>query len=152
MRATVPLDAYKAMVGHEAGVSDWILVDQAKIDAFAAVTGDHQFIHVDPVAAAQTPFGTTIAHGYLTLSLLSVMGYEGMPAIDGAKMGVNYGMNKLRFMAPVKSGSRIRGRFSLAALDQRTDGGWQSTVAVTVEIEGETKPALVAEWLTLVYL
>jgi len=152
MRATVSLDDYKAMVGHEAGASDWILVDQAKIDAFAEVTGDHQFIHVDPVAAANTPFGTTIAHGYLTLSLLSVMGYEGMPALEGAKMGVNYGMNKLRFMAPVKSGKRIRGRFSLAALDQRPDGGWQSTVAVTVEIEGETKPALVAEWLTLVYL
>lgn len=152
MRAALPMAEYRAKIGSELGVSDWILVDQAKIDAFAEVTGDHQFIHVDPEAAAKTPFGTTIAHGYLTLSLLSVMAYSAMPAIEGAKMGVNYGMNKLRFMAPVKSGKRIRGRFSLAGVEQRKDGSYQSTVAVTVEIDGETKPALVAEWLTLVYL
>lgn len=152
MRAALPMAEYQARIGTELGVSDWITVDQAKIDAFAAVTGDHQFIHVDPEAAAKTPFGTTIAHGYLTLSLLSVMAYGAMPGIEGAKMGVNYGMNKLRFMAPVKSGKRIRGRFTLAAVDQRPDGSFQSTVSVTVEIDGETKPALVAEWLTLVYL
>ena len=152
MRAAVPLADYLAMVGTEVGVSDWVLVDQAKIDAFAEVTGDHQFIHVDPVAAAKTPFGTTIAHGYLTLSLCSVFAYGAMPSIEGAKMGVNYGHNKVRFMAPVKSGKRVRGRFTLTDVEQRKDGAYQSTVAVTVEIEGETKPALVAEWLTLVYL
>ena len=152
MRASLPMADYQAMIGTEVGVSDWILIDQAKIDAFAEVTGDHQFIHVDPAAAAKTPFGTTIAHGYLTLSLLSVMAYGAMPGIEGAKMGVNYGMNKLRFMAPVKSGKRIRARFTLDGVEQRKDGSYQSTVTVTVEIEGEAKPALIAEWLTLVYL
>jgi len=152
MRRTLPLDDYRALIGTEVGVSDWILVDQARIDAFAAVTEDYQFIHVDPVAAAQTPFGTTIAHGYLTLSLCSAFGYQAMPAIEGARMGVNYGLNKVRFMAPVKSGRRVRGHFTLSAIDARSDGGYQSTVQVIVEIDGETKPALAAEWLTLTYL
>jgi acyl dehydratase len=152
MGKAVSLDDYRAMVGSEVGVSDWILVDQAKIDAFAEVTGDHQFIHVNPELAAQTPFGTTIAHGYLTLSLTSVMAYGVMPGIIGTKMGVNYGLNKVRFMAPVKSGRRVRGRFVLADVTQRPDGGMQTTTNVTVEIEGETKPALAAEWITLQYL
>ncbi len=152
MRDALPIDDYRALVGTEVGVSDWVLVDQARIDAFAECTGDHQFIHVDPVAAAKTPFGTTIAHGYLTLSLIPMMTYASVPRIDGAKMGVNYGMNKLRFMAPVKSGKRVRGRFSLVAVDQRPDGSYQSTVAVTVEIEGETKPALIGETVSLIYL
>ena len=152
MRASLPIAEYRAKAGTEVGVSDWVLVDQARIDAFAECTGDHQFIHVDPVAAARTPFGTTIAHGYLTLSLIPMMTYASVPGIEGAKMGVNYGMNKLRFMAPVKSGKRVRGRFSLVAVDARPDGSWQSTVAVTVEIEGETKPALVGESVSLVYL
>ncbi len=152
MRATMPLDDYRALVGSEVGISDWVLVDQAKINAFAEVTGDHQFIHVDPVKAAQTPFGTTIAHGYLTLSLCSVFAYGAMPSVAGVKMGVNYGLNKVRFMAPVKSGKRVRGRFTLTDVTQRPDTAWQSTVNVTVEIEGETKPALAAEWLTLVYM
>ena len=102
--------------------------------------------------AKLTPFGTTIAHGYLTLSLCSVFAYGAMPSVDGVKMGVNYGLNKVRFMAPVKSGKRVRGRFTLTDVTQRPDTAWQSTVNVTVEIEGETKPALAAEWLTLVYL
>jgi acyl dehydratase len=152
MGKAVSLDDYRAMVGSEVGVSDWILVDQARIDAFAEVTGDHQFIHVNPELAAQTPFGTTIAHGYLTLSLTSVMAYGVMPGIIGTKMGVNYGLNKVRFMAPVKSGRRVRGRFVLADVTQRPDGGMQTTTNVTVEIEGETKPALAAEWITLQYL
>ena len=152
MRASLPIAEYRAKAGTEVGVSDWVLVDQARIDAFAECTGDHQFIHVDPVAAARTPFGTTIAHGYLTLSLIPMMTYASVPGIEGAKMGVNYGMNKLRFMAPVKSGKRVRGRFTLVAVDARPDGSWQSTVAVTVEIEGETKPALVGESVSLVYL
>lgn len=151
-RTALPVAEYRAKVGTEVGVSDWVLVDQARIDAFAECTGDHQFIHVDPVAAAKTPFGTTIAHGYLTLSLIPMMTYASVPGIEGAKMGVNYGMNKLRFMAPVKSGKRVRGRFSLVAVDARPDGSMQSTVAVTVEIEGETKPALVGESVSLVYL
>jgi acyl dehydratase len=146
------LDEYRATVGTEVGVSDWIEVPQSKIDAFAEVTGDHQFIHVNPELAAQTPFGTTIAHGYLTLSLLSVMAYGALPGIKGTRMGVNYGLNKVRFMAPVKSGKRVRGRFTVADVQQRPDGAWQTTVAVTVDIEGETKPALAAEWITLAYV
>jgi len=145
-------DDYQAQVGQEVGVSDWITVDQARIDAFAECTADHQFIHVDPVKAAATPFGTTIAHGYLTLSLLSAMAYDAMPGIEGTKMGVNYGLNKVRFMAPVKSGKRIRGRFKLVDLTERQPGALQSTVEVSVEIDGETKPALIAEWLTLAYV
>jgi len=152
MRAAMPIDDYRAHVGQEVGVSDWVLVDQARIDAFAECTGDHQFIHVDPVRAAATPFGTTIAHGYLTLSLIPMMTYASVPGIEGAKMGVNYGMNKLRFMAPVRSGKRVRGRFVLNAVDQRPDGSWQSTVGVTVEIEDEPKPALVGESVSLIYL
>ncbi|GGE12272.1 nodulation protein NodN [Polymorphobacter glacialis] len=152
MAKALPLDDYRALVGTEVGVSDWILVDQAKIDAFAEVTGDHQFIHVNPELAKQTPFGTTIAHGYLTLSLCSVFAYSAMPGIQGTKMGVNYGLNKVRFMAPVKSGSKVRGRFTLADVTQRPDGAWQTTTNVMVEIDGETKPALAAEWITLQYL
>lgn len=145
-------DDYRGQVGQELGVSDWILVDQARIDAFAECTGDHQFIHVDPEKAKATPFGTTIAHGYLTLSLLSQMAYGAMPGIEGTKMGVNYGLNKVRFMAPVKSGRRIRGRFKLADVSERSAGVLQSTVEVTVEIDGEDKPALIAEWVTLAYV
>ncbi len=151
-RQPIPLDDYRARVGSEVGVSDWILVDQAKIDAFAEVTGDHQFIHVDPEKAKATPFGTTIAHGYLTLSLCSVFAYGAMPGIEGARMGLNYGLNKVRFMTPVRSGSKVRGRFTLAEVTQRPDGAWQTTTNVTVEIDGETKPALAAEWITLTYL
>lgn len=152
MRDALPIDDYRALAGTEVGVSDWVLVDQARIDAFAECTGDDQFIHVDPVAAAHTPFGTTIAHGYLTLSLIPAMTYASVPRIDGATMGVNYGMNRLRFMAPVRSGKRVRGRFTLVAVDPRPDGSYQSTVAVTVEIEGETKPALIGETVSLIYL
>jgi acyl dehydratase len=151
-KKSVTIDEYRGMMGSELGASDWILVDQARIDAFAECTGDHQFIHVNPELAKQTPFGTTIAHGYLTLSLCAVMAYGVMPGITGTKMGVNYGLNKVRFMAPVKSGSNVRGRFHLVDVTQRPDGAWQSTVNVTVEIEGETKPALAAEWITLQYL
>ncbi len=143
---------YQAQVGQEIGVSDWMLVDQARIDAFAECTDDRQFIHIDPAKAAATPFGTTIAHGYLTLSLLSAMAYDAMPGIEGAKMGVNYGLNKVRFMAPVKSGKRIRGRFKMLDVSERSPGVMQSTVEVSVEIEDEAKPALIAEWVTLSYV
>ncbi|GAB2184765.1 MaoC family dehydratase [Roseibium sp. LAB1] len=142
----------ETLVGTEVGVSSWHLIDQARIDAFAEVTQDHQFIHVDPALAADTPFGGTIAHGFLTLSLLSAMGIEAQPKIKGATMGINYGFEKVRFLAPVKVGSRVRGRFVLARLtrpkSQEVDIVWQSTV----EIEGSKRPALVAEWLNRFYL
>ena len=152
MSRALPVDEYLALKGTELGVSEWIEVDQARIDAFAEVTGDHQFIHVNPDMAKQTPFGTTIAHGYLTLSLLSRMAYDVMPGIQGAKMGVNYGLNALRFLAPVKSGKRVRGAFRMVDVTERSPGVFQSTVEVQVEIEGEDKPALAAEWVTLAYI
>ncbi|MGR3701143.1 MAG: MaoC family dehydratase [Paracoccaceae bacterium] len=147
---TVSRAAFAAMIGTEIGVSDWFTISQAQIDAFADCTHDHQYIHVDPAAAAQSPFGGTIAHGFLTLSLLSAMAYQ-MPAIEGAVMGVNYGFNKIRFVSPVRSGARIRGRFTLAELTQIRPGEVQFMMNVTVEIEGQDKPALVAEWLSRRY-
>ena len=147
---TVSRAAFEAMIGTEIGVSDWFTISQAQIDAFADCTHDHQYIHIDPEAAAQTPFGGTIAHGFLTLSLLSAMAYQ-MPSIEGAVMGVNYGFNKIRFVSPVRSGARIRGRFTLAELTQIRPGEVQFIMNVTVEIEGQDKPALVAEWLSRRY-
>ena len=146
------IEEIKLKVGREIGVSDWILVDQARIDTFAVVTEDRQFIHVDPEAAAKTPFGGTVAHGFLTLSLLSRMAADAFLVPDGVKMGVNYGFEKVRFMAPVRSGKRIRGRFTLARLDEKRPGQWQFTHQVTVEIAGEEKPALVADWIGLIFL
>lgn len=143
---------YLALKGKDLGTSEWILVDQGRIDRFAETTEDHQFIHVDPQAAKATPFGTTIAHGYLTLSLLSKMAYEVMPGIQDTKMGVNYGLNSVRFLAPVKSGRRVRGHFTMKDVNERSAGVVQSTVEVKVEIEGEEKPALAAEWVTLAYV
>jgi acyl dehydratase len=139
-------------VGQEVGVSDWIMIDQARIDAFADVTEDPQFIHVDPEAAARTPFGGTVAHGFLTLSLLSRMAADAMLRPGDVKMGVNYGFEKVRFMAPVRSGKRVRGRFTLQRLDEKRPGQWQFTHQVTVEIEGEDKPALVADWIGLIFV
>jgi acyl dehydratase len=148
----LPIAEYLALNGSDLGVSRWIEVDQGRIDRFAEVTGDHQFIHVNPELAAQTPFGTTIAHGYLTLSLLPAMAYEVLPGIEGTKMGVNYGLNSLRFLAPVKSGGKVRGHFRMADVSERAPGVIQTTVEVKVEIEGEAKPALAAEWVTLAYI
>lgn len=148
----ITLDAYQAMVGKEIGVSSWHLLDQPRIDTYADVIEDHQFIHVDPERAKkETAFGTTIAHGFLTMSLLSIMSYEVMPVIAGTTMGINYGFDKLRFISPVRSGKRVRGRFMLAEAKLRKAGELQSRTSVTVEIEGEDKPALVAEWLGLIY-
>lgn len=148
----ITLEAYQAMVGKEIGVSSWHLIDQPRIDTYADVTEDHQFIHVDPERAkTETAFGTTIAHGFLTMSMMSVMSYEVMPAIAGTTVGVNYGFDKLRFISPVRSGRRVRGRFVLAEAKLRKAGELQSRTNVTVEIEGEDKPALVAEWLGLIY-
>ena len=148
----ISLDAYQKMVGHEVGVSSWHVVDQKRIDVYADVIEDHQFIHVDPARAkAETAFGTTIAHGFLTMSLMSIMSYEVMPVIEGTTMGVNYGFDKLRFISPVRSGSRVRGRFTLAEATLRKPKELQSRTNVTVEIEGEEKPALVADWIGLIY-
>ena len=140
-----------AKVGTEVGVSDWILVDQARIDAFAAVTDDHQFIHVDPEAAARTPFGGTIAHGFLTLSLLSRMAADAMLRPETIRMGVNYGFEKVRFLAPVRSGKRVRGRFRLARFEEKRAGQYQFVHEVSVEIENEDKPALIADWIGLIF-
>lgn len=131
-------------VGAEFGPSSWIDVPQEKIQAFADATGDHQFIHVDPERAAQTPFGGTIAHGYLTLSLLPAMSYEVIPHEEGDGMGLNYGLNRVRFPAPVPSGSRVRGSFRVDTLDEQ-DWGRQVTMTATVEREGGHKPVCVAE-------
>jgi acyl dehydratase len=148
----ITLEAYQKMVGHEVGVSSWHSVDQSRIDVFADAIEDHQFIHVDPERARrETSFGTTIAHGFLTMSLLSIMSYEVMPAVAGATMGVNYGFDKLRFISPVRSGSRVRGRFSLAEARLRKPNELLSRTNVSVEIEGEEKPALVADWIGLIY-
>jgi acyl dehydratase len=148
----ITLEAYQAMVGKEVGVSSWHLIDQPRIDTYADVIEDHQFIHVDPERAKrETAFGTTIAHGFLTMSLMSIMSYEVMPVIAGTTMGVNYGFDKLRFISPVRSGKRVRGRFVLAEAKLRKPTELQSRTNVTVEIEGEDKPALVADWLGLIY-
>ncbi len=149
MTAVVTLAELGDLVGREVGLSRWFDIDQKRIDAFAESTEDWQFIHIDPQAAKATPFGGTIAHGFLTMSMLSAMAYDALPTVAGVAMGVNYGFEKVRFVAPVRAGRRIRGRFRLAALTPRSGREWQSRKAVTVEIEGEDKPALVAEWLSL---
>ena len=135
-----------ALDGQEIGLSDWLLIDQDRVNAFAEATGDFQFIHVDPERAKATPFGQTIAHGFLTLSLFPLL----MPA--GLKMGVNYGGNKTRFLAPVKVGKRVRGRFRQIAFEAKGGGQYQHSIEFTVEIEGEDKPAVIAEWITLYFL
>ncbi|MEP1442799.1 MAG: MaoC family dehydratase [Hyphomicrobiales bacterium] len=154
MSATIKsLSDLEGRVGEELGVSRWYLLDQARIDAFAKVTDDEQFIHLDPERTrAETPFDGTIAHGFLTMSLLSSMSYEVMPFMKGdERMGINYGFNKLRFISPVPSGSRVRGRFSLVSFDQSNKGFSDLILTSTVEIEGQSKPALVAEWINRQY-
>jgi acyl dehydratase len=148
----ISLAAYQGMVGSEIGVSSWHLIDQDRINVYADVIEDHQFIHVDPERAKkETPFGTTVAHGFLTMSLMSIMSYEVMPVIAGTTMGVNYGFDKLRFISPVRSGSRVRGRFTLAEAKLRKENELLSRTSVTIEIEGEDRPALVADWIGLIY-
>ncbi len=148
----IPLDAMTALVGTEAGVSRWFEMTQARIDAFADATEDWLFIHTDPERAArETPYGGTIAHGFLTASLLAAMAYDALPRVARSDRGVNYGFNRLRFVAPVRSGKRVRGRFVLARADTSKPGEVTLDYAVTVEIEGEAKPALVAEWITRQY-
>lgn len=146
------IDEIRDRVGKEVGVSSWLLVDQGRIDAFADATEDRQFIHTDPEAAKQTPFGGTIAHGFLSLSLLSRMGAEAMLVPQGLKMAVNYGLDRVRFLAPVRSGSRVRGRFTLDSAEEKAPGQWLLRHTVTVEIEDEDKPALTAVWLALMII
>lgn len=132
--------------------SDWLMLTQATIDAFAEATGDRQFIHVDPVAAAATPFGGTIAHGFLLLSLMPQFAANSdQPAIAGVRMGVNYGGERTRFLSPVRSGSRIRGRFTLLAMVEKRPGQWQQTIEYAVEVDGTDKPALIAEWISQIF-
>jgi acyl dehydratase len=146
------IEEIKTRIGTEVGVSGWITVDQARIDAFADVTEDHQFIHIDPEAAAKTPFGGTIAHGFLTLSLLSRFAADAMLRPENIRMGVNYGFEKVRFLAPVRSGKRVRGRFTLVSFEEKRPGQYQFVHTVAVEIEGEDKPALIADWIGMIFV
>lgn len=146
-----PFDEIRDRVGEEVGLSSWLVVDQERIHAFAEATEDRQFIHVDPLAAAQTPFGGTIAHGFLTLSLLSRMAAEAMLVPDNVGLVVNYGLDRVRFLAPVRSGQRVRGRFVLDLVEEKGPGQILLRHLITVEVEGVDKPALSAVWLTLLY-
>ncbi|MEE9329666.1 MAG: MaoC family dehydratase [Parvularculaceae bacterium] len=136
-------------VGKEVGVSDWLVIDQSRIDQFAEVTEDFQFIHIDPEAAAKTPFGGTIAHGFLTLSMLSKLASGSALGIEGATISVNYGFDKIRFVEPVRAGAKIRGRFVLTKVAKKPDGRWFLTYGCTVEIDGNERPALIADWLSM---
>ena len=144
------LENLRSQIGQETGVSSWWEIDQERIDAFAEATGDHQFIHVNPELAAQTPFGGTIAHGFLTLSLTVAMGAEVVRDVGSPMMGVNYGLDKVRFPAPVPVGSRIRVRITLDEVSE-VPGGLHMKETFVTEIEGEDKPAMVAERLTRLY-
>ena len=146
------LDEIRGKVGQTIGVSGWIEVGQERIDLFADATDDHQFIHVDQLLAKQTPFGGTIAHGFLSLSLLSRMAADVMLIPDTTRMAVNYGLDRVRFLAPVKSGKRVRGHFTLDGADEKAPGQLLLKHSVTVEIEGEEKPALTAQWLGLIFV
>jgi acyl dehydratase len=147
----IALHEYVKLVGQEVGLSRWFEVGQKRIDAFADVTEDWQFIHIDPEAAAKTPFGGTVAHGFLTLSLMPAMAYDALPKISDQAMAVNYGFEKVRLVSPVRSGRRVRGRFLLKEVTQRSDKAYMLCYEATVEIEGELKPALKAEWLGISY-
>lgn len=150
MQREISLSEVEGLVGSELGLSDWMEVPQSRIDKFADATDDHQFIHVDPERAAETPFGGTIAHGFLTLSLLSAMNYNCVPRVREQTMGINYGFDKVRFMAPVPAGARVRGRFVLESARFRGAGMLMATYVVTIEIENAKKPALVANWQTII--
>lgn len=149
--SAIDINEYASYVGKEIGVSRWFEIDQSRISKFADVTEDWQFIHIDPDKAATSPFGGTVAHGFLTLSMLAAMAYDGLPAVKGREMGVNYGFDKVRFVAPVRSGSRVRARFKLLEVAARNPKEFMTRSEVTVEIEGSHKPALVAEWLGISY-
>ena len=152
MIKVVPVAALDQYVGQEFGPTDWVVLDQSRIDQFAEITLDKQFIHVDPARAAKTPFGGTIAHGFLTLSMLAYFQTQANVIPEGTQMGVNYGLNKVRFLQPVKSGQRVRGRLKPLSFVQKAAGQILASYEMTVEIDGETKPALVAEMLAMFYL
>lgn len=151
MASQVSVSAARALIGSETGISQWHTISQSQINQFAEVTGDHQFIHLDQQRAErETPFGGTIAHGYLTLSLLSMLGAEaGTVRLEGTRMTINYGLDKVRFLNPVRTGSRIRARFTLQSIDEKKPGQYLIKHLVTVEIEDEEKPAMIAESLAL---
>ncbi len=150
MKPAITIDELRESVGTEIGVSEWRTVTQDMINRFADATDDHQFIHVDPERAkAESHFGGTIAHGFLTVSLLSTLAYEALPGIVGATVGINYGFDKLRFMTPVKAEARVRARFVLSNAEVRKSGRILTTYEVTLEIEGNLSPALVATWITM---
>ena len=150
MAVTMNKDNVRSLIGSELGVSGWIRIEQARIDAFADTTEDHQFIHVDPGRAAATPFGGTIAHGFLTLSLLPRLMADIGGGMEDAVMGLNYGFDKIRFLAPVKVNSRVRARAKLLDVQEKAPKQFLIKQEITVEIENESKPALVGEWLTMV--
>jgi len=146
-KTIVSKDQLVDQIGKTAGPGPWITVDQARINSFADCTEDHQFIHIDEEKAAQTPFGGTIAHGFLTLSLLVKLSEDIGFAPENTVMGVNYGFNKIRFLSPVSAGKRIRAHVELINVDRKDENRFLSTQKITIEIEGEETPALVAEWL-----
>ena len=152
MAEKLPLDEFKQLIGKDNGTTDWIVIDQDRINGFADVTEDHQWIHVDAEKAKQGPFGTTIAHGFLTLSLTSVFSYAGKYSIEGAQMVINYGLNKVRFINPVPVGSRIRSKMVITAIEEKKPNQILVTNTHTIEIEGQEKPACVAEALGMYFL
>jgi acyl dehydratase len=145
-------EAAKALIGTDLGASEWYLIDQEMVNRFADLTNDHQFIHVNPEMAKMTPFGGTIVHGFFTLSMLAGLQPEGAIVLEGIKMGVNYGCDRIRFLEPVPVGSRIRARHKLKAVDDKGGGRWLLTSEVTIEIEGKNKPALIADWLGMQFV
>lgn len=152
MRVIEGIEELKSLVGQEVAASDWLAITQERVNQFADVTQDHQWIHIDPERAkTETPFGGTIAHGFLTLSLLSHLASSSVQVKGNFKMGINYGLNKVRFVSPVPVGSSIQGRFVLQAVDE-VSGGYQLIWQITVATENATKPSLVAEWLVRYYL
>jgi len=148
MSNVVRPDQLQNYLGKEVGVTDWLEIDQKRINQFAEATGDYQYIHIDPARAAQTPFGSTVAHGFLTLSLLAMLSAKnGGIKLDNSVMGINYGLDKVRFINPVKVGKKIRARFQLVSAEEKKPKHYLMKHNVTVEIDGEEKPALIAEWL-----
>lgn len=152
MSQTMAKDAYLALRDHELAPGSWFTVDQDRINQFADATGDHQFIHVDPARAAKTPFGATIAHGFLSLSLLPHLNAEISVKPENVEMGINYGLNKVRFLTPVRVGSAVRVRQKIKSVEEKTPGRLLTITEVTLEIQGEDKPALIAETLTMTVL
>ena len=149
---TVKKEDLVGLIGTEVGISDWITINQDRINIFADVTEDHQFIHVDEAKAKHTPFGTTIAHGFLTLSLLSKFSEQGSITLEGVQMGMNYGFDKVRFLSPVPVGSKVRGRFTIKDAVEKRPGQFLITYDITVDIDGGEKPALICEWMAMQFV